>query len=177
MKQKSAISTLCGKPLKLIDYFKYLGSIISPNESDVNIHLVKVIDHMEVWSIRQNITGFLSKCSCIHTTIWMHKMKKQDENHTKILCSLEPNLEATPHKASAVQPLTSHLINYSCKTNNTCRALLEKQGGRWTRGVMVKAMDCEIVVNEFELQSRYYVHFLTNTLGKGLNPLILPAMS
>ena len=43
-------------------------------------------------------------------------------------------------------------------------------------GVMVKAMDCGIVVSEFVLQSRYYVYFLTNTLGKGMNPLILPAM-
>ena len=43
-------------------------------------------------------------------------------------------------------------------------------------GVMVKAMDCGIVVREFELQSRYYVHFRANTLGKGMNPLILPAM-
>ena len=43
--------------------------------------------------------------------------------------------------------------------------------------VMVKAMDCEIVVSEFELLSRYYVHFRTNTLGKGMNPLILPAMA
>ena len=37
---------------------------------------------------------------------------------------------------------------------------------------MVKAMDCEIV-NELELQLRYYVHFRANTLGKGMNPLIL----
>ena len=44
------------------------------------------------------------------------------------------------------------------------------------RGVMVKAMDCRIVVREFVLQSRYYVHFRANTLGKGMNPLILPAM-
>ena len=44
------------------------------------------------------------------------------------------------------------------------------------RGVMVKAMDCGIVVYEFVLQSRYYVHFRANTLGKGMNPLILPAM-
>ena len=44
------------------------------------------------------------------------------------------------------------------------------------RGVMVKAMDCGIVVSEFVLQSRYYVHFRANTLGKGTNPLILPAM-
>ena len=44
------------------------------------------------------------------------------------------------------------------------------------RGVMVKAMDCGIVVSEFVLQSRYYIHFRANTLGKGMNPLILPAM-
>ena len=44
------------------------------------------------------------------------------------------------------------------------------------RGVMVKAMDCGIVVREFVLQSRYYVHFRANTLGKGMNPFILPAM-
>ena len=43
-------------------------------------------------------------------------------------------------------------------------------------GVMFKAMDCGIVVSEFVLQSRYYVHFRANTLGKGMNPLILPAM-
>ena len=39
------------------------------------------------------------------------------------------------------------------------------------RDVMVKAL-----VSEFELQSRYYVHFWANTLGKGMNPLIIPAM-
>ena len=44
------------------------------------------------------------------------------------------------------------------------------------RDVMVKAMDCGIVVREFVLQSRYYVHFRANTFGKGMNPLILPAM-
>ena len=44
------------------------------------------------------------------------------------------------------------------------------------RGVMVKAMDCRIVVHEFILQSCYYVHFQANTLEKGMNPLILPAM-
>ena len=42
--------------------------------------------------------------------------------------------------------------------------------------VMVKAMDCGIVVREFVLQSRYYIPFRANTLGKGMNPLILAAM-
>ena len=41
---------------------------------------------------------------------------------------------------------------------------------------MVKALDCRIIVSEFKLKSCYYDHFWTNTLGKGMNPLILPAM-
>ena len=48
--------------------------------------------------------------------------------------------------------------------------------GGCPRGVMVKAMDCGIVVREFGLQSRYYVHFRANALKEGMNPLILPAM-
>ena len=41
---------------------------------------------------------------------------------------------------------------------------------------MVKASDCGIIMSEFELHSRYYVHFRANTLGKDMNTLILPAM-
>ena len=48
--------------------------------------------------------------------------------------------------------------------------------GECPLGVMVKAQRCGILVSEFELQSPYYVHFRTNTLGKGMNPLILPVM-
>ena len=44
------------------------------------------------------------------------------------------------------------------------------------RGVIVKVLYYGIVVNEFELQSRYYVHFRTNTPGKGMNPLIPPVV-
>ena len=46
---------------------------------------------------------------------------------------------------------------------------------RCPHGVMVKAMNYRTVVSEFVLQTRYYVHFQANTLGKGMNPLILPA--
>ena len=41
---------------------------------------------------------------------------------------------------------------------------------------MVKTMESRIIVSEFELQLNYYIHFRANTLGKGMNPLILPAM-
>ena len=40
---------------------------------------------------------------------------------------------------------------------------------------MVKAMDYGIDVGEFVPQSGYYVHFRANTLGKVMNPLMLPA--
>ena len=44
------------------------------------------------------------------------------------------------------------------------------------RDLRAKAMDGANVVSEFVLQSRYYVHFRANTLGKGMKPFILPAM-
>ena len=48
--------------------------------------------------------------------------------------------------------------------------------GGCPRGVMVKVLGYRIVVSEFKLQLRYYDHFRTNPLGKGMNPLIHPLM-
>ena len=42
-----------------------------------------------------------------------------------------------------------------------------------TRSVVANLLDCDIVENEFELQSRFDIHVRTNTLGKGLNALVL----
>ena len=39
---------------------------------------------------------------------------------------------------------------------------------------MVKVLGCEIIVSKFKLN--YYVQFQINTIGKGMNLLILPAM-
>ena len=46
----------------------------------------------------------------------------------------------------------------------------------YPHGVIIKAMDSGIAINEFELQSRYYILFRANTLAKGMNPLIPSAM-
>ena len=51
-----------------------------------------------------------------------------------------------------------------------------KYRGVCPHGVMVKAVDCGIIVSEFVPQSCYYVHFRANTLGKGMNPPYPPAM-
>ena len=39
-------------------------------------------------------------------------------------------------------------------------------------GVVGKVLDSGREVSEFELQSRYYVHYRTNTLEKGMKPFI-----
>ena len=39
------------------------------------------------------------------------------------------------------------------------------------RGEVANILDCDIGVSEFELESRNYVHFWTNTLGKGMNSI------
>ena len=41
------------------------------------------------------------------------------------------------------------------------------------RGVMGNVVDCDSMICEFELQSRYYVPFRANTLGKDMKPFIL----
>ena len=71
-----------------------------------------------------------------------------------------------------------YLKPYNCAQINDLVLFIPKtkKNRGFPRGVMVKAMDCGIVVREFVLQSCYYVHFRANTLGKGMNPFILPAM-
>ena len=55
-------------------------------------------------------------------------------------------------------------------------ALLEITNGWYPHSLMVKVIDCGMLVSEFELQLRYYLHFQTNTLEKGMNRLTLLAM-
>ena len=63
-----------------------------------------------------------------------------------------------------------------CHKNPTNELTNQMVYGGGPRDVMVKAIDCGIVVRKFVLQSRYYVHFRANTLGNGMKLLILPAM-
>ena len=82
------------------------------------------------------------------------------------------------HKWTSSSAVTNkHSLNsgMSCLQLTTIKYYKQFISLRCPRGVMVKAMDYGIVVSEFELHSRYYVHFLTNTLGKGMNPLLPPS--
>ena len=37
-------------------------------------------------------------------------------------------------------------------------------------------LDSDIIICKFKHQSHYYIHFRTNTIVKGMTPLILPAL-
>ena len=39
-------------------------------------------------------------------------------------------------------------------------------------GMVTNVLDCDIIVNQFEPLSCYFIYFLTNTLGKGINPFL-----
>ena len=38
-------------------------------------------------------------------------------------------------------------------------------------GIMAKVLNCSFKVSEFDFQSYNYIHFPTNILEKGMNPL------
>ena len=44
------------------------------------------------------------------------------------------------------------------------------------QGVEAKVLDCDLKVSKIELQTFYYIHFWTNSLGKGMNSFIPPPM-
>ena len=60
------------------------------------------------------------------------------------------------------------------KMDFLCALILDTKWEMSRHGVVAEVPDCDIVVSKFELQSRYYVHFRTVTLEKGMKPLIPP---
>ena len=86
--------------------------------------------------------------------------------------SYHPLLQADPFEYILCQQIWYSLVLVGCP-------ILAYQFvwvRRCPRGVMVKVMDCGIVVSEFVLQSRFYFHFhlQADTLGKDMDFLILP---
>ena len=64
-------------------------------------------------------------------------------------------------------------------THNANRHNKPKQENKtWEnlRSVVAYLQDIDIVVSVFEIKLRWSVHFWTNALGKGMNPLFLAAM-
>ena len=60
------------------------------------------------------------------------------------------------------------------KTTKNNQDLNEKWNS--LHGIMVKLLECGIVVRKFEPHSRYDVHFMTYTIENGMSPVILQPM-
>ena len=63
-----------------------------------------------------------------------------------------------------------NLEQYNIEMFNLRQILSADCSGRNPCEIMAKLLD---YVNEFNLQSSYYIHFQTNTFGKGMNLLSL----
>ena len=79
--QRSDISTVTGRSLKLVDKFTYLGSSVSSTENNINMRLVKpwtTINRLSViWKSDQSDKikhSFFPSCGCVNTAVWMYHM-------------------------------------------------------------------------------------------------------
>ena len=98
------------------------------------------------------------------TECWQLKDKKNSpliinyllkHNCVTIICTIySPSLYASRRLAYPYQVV--YLLSYEYSWYHKTQKSL--------RNVMANVQVCDIVVSEFELQSRYYVHFRTNTL-------------
>ena len=202
--KKGDISTLNGGSLKLVDKFSYLESSISSTENCINVGLAKAwtaIDRLLITqksNLSNKIKRIFFQVAVVSillygSTTWTLTKrieKKLDEKYTRTLqVKLKKSRQQHPTKQQLYghQPSVSKTIQIRrTRSKNRLRSnILPKiplhrcasirRSTRTCRGVMVKAMDSEIVISEFELQSHYYGHFRTNTLGKSMNPLNPPS--
>ena len=84
-KQDGAISSLNGKPLKLIDQFRYFGSNISARESDVNVDIGKALTASDSLSIIWKFYPSDNIKRKFFQTQTKHLEKKLDGNYTRML--------------------------------------------------------------------------------------------
>ena len=111
----------------LVDKFTYLGSSVSSTETDINTWLTKAwtgIDRLPViW--KSDLTDKMKRSffqaavmsillyRCTTWTLTKRLEMKLDGNlHKNAASNIEQVMEAAPHKAAAVLPLTTHHENY-----------------------------------------------------------------
>ena len=138
-KQKGAISTLSCKTLNLVRpvqilcqqhliYWKWCQHLL---HEGIECYW-QVSNHKEICSTQKNKMVFLTSCSRIHTTIWLHHMlikyrekKAWLEQKCCVVSWTNPGNNTLQNSSCmAILPLTSQ--NLPSKTNNICRSLLKK---------------------------------------------------
>ena len=123
--QTGDISTLNGNSLKLVYKFTYLGSSVSLTETDTWLAKAWTANNRLSVILKSDLTdkvkrSFFPSNSHVDTAVWMHYLdtnKKQGgkawrQLHKNAASNTEQVLEAVPHKAVAIRPLSTHHENY-----------------------------------------------------------------
>ena len=112
--------------LKLVDKLTYLGSSVSTTETDIDTRLVKAWTTNNrlslIWKSDQTDKmkrSFFSSRGRVDTGVWMHFVDSNETHgekasrqlHKNAASHIEQVLEATPQKAAAIRPLTTHHEN------------------------------------------------------------------
>ena len=126
--QTGDISTLDGTSLKLVEKFTYQGSSVSSTEKNIDTRLTKAwtaIDKLSfIW--KSDLTNKMKRSFFQAAVVsilltWVHYLdanktageKARRQLHMNAASNIEQVLEATPHKAPTIQPLTPHHENYT----------------------------------------------------------------
>ena len=98
-----------------------------------------------------------------HVYIYIYKERERERKREK-------GTETDRKKSGEYACACVHIYIYMCVCVCVCVTVILA----FSCAVVANMMNSKIIVSEFELQSRYYVHFVINTLEKGLKPLIPP---
>ena len=119
------ISTLEGTPLKLVDKFTYLGSIVESTEKDIETRLTKAwtaINRLStIWKsdLTDKMKRSFFQATVTSILLWLHYVdanktageEARQQLHKNATCNLEQVLAATPHKTPTIRPPTSSWCN------------------------------------------------------------------
>ena len=104
-----AITSLSGKPLKLVNQFIYLSSNILSTESDVQTHIGKAWTAID-WLRNLSSLEILPSCSHVSTTVWLHHLEVKEtfrdkahrKKHEDVACCIEQILEVAYYKRAVI---------------------------------------------------------------------------
>ena len=115
-------------------------------------------------------------CTTCMQTKHIEKWLKR-ELDKKAMSYFKQILETTPHKKTAVLPLTSHLKDHSSKMNKTCGTLLKKK--EWTTTEVWKKLISDVLLctpthghASVGWPARTYIHQLCVNTGCSLENLL-----
>ena len=112
---------------------RYAGNLIYiyiyEIKKNINIYEIEnmyMYIYIYIYIYIYNKRRYLPRCNYVNTTVWMHhkdankthRIKASWEPHKNTPSYLKQILEATPHKTTAVRPLTSYRKNHPSKTKN-----------------------------------------------------------